>query len=92
MHEVYKQVYDENFNSLRQFLSSLKFPGLQYLVCVFCCLCLSAAGKQLASLSVLPHLAKMVLYGVLFRCLDPVVTIACALSYRDPCKSGIPTM
>lgn len=37
-------------------------------------------------LSVEPRLGKMVLYGVLFKCLDPIVTIACMLSYRDPCK------
>lgn len=26
----------------------------------------------------------MVLYSVVLKCLDPVLTIACALAYKDP--------
>lgn len=29
-------------------------------------------------------LGKMVLYSVVLKCLDPVLTIACALAYKDP--------
>ena len=35
-------------------------------------------------LPVSPRLGKMLLWAVLFRCLDPVLTVACALSYRPP--------
>ena len=31
----------------------------------------------------------MILYSVVLKCLDPVMTIACALAYRDPCKVSL---
>ncbi|XP_029204296.2 3'-5' RNA helicase YTHDC2-like [Acropora millepora] len=45
---------------------------------------LTDLGRHLADLPLSPHLGKMVLYSVVLKCLDPVVTIACALAYRDP--------
>ncbi|XP_010166880.1 3'-5' RNA helicase YTHDC2, partial [Antrostomus carolinensis] len=41
-------------------------------------------GYHLTELPVEPHLGKMVLCAVVLKCLDPVLTIACTLAYRDP--------
>ena len=40
----------------------------------------------MADLPLEPRLGKMILYSVVLKCLDPVVTVACALAYRDPCE------
>ncbi|POI24776.1 hypothetical protein CIB84_011474, partial [Bambusicola thoracicus] len=45
---------------------------------------LTELGYHLAQLSVEPHLGKMVLCAVVLKCLDPILTIACTLAYRDP--------
>ncbi|RVE55546.1 hypothetical protein OJAV_G00235200 [Oryzias javanicus] len=45
---------------------------------------LTDLGYHLADLPVEPHLGKMVLCAVVLKCLDPILTIACALAYRDP--------
>uniref|UniRef100_A0A3Q3H1U4 RNA helicase n=1 Tax=Labrus bergylta TaxID=56723 RepID=A0A3Q3H1U4_9LABR len=45
---------------------------------------LTDLGYHLADLPVEPHLGKMVLCAVVLKCLDPVLTIACTLAYRDP--------
>ncbi|RMC01106.1 hypothetical protein DUI87_22372 [Hirundo rustica rustica] len=45
---------------------------------------LTKLGYHLTELPVEPHLGKMVLCAVVLKCLDPVLTIACALAYRDP--------
>ena len=45
---------------------------------------LTALGKYLAYLPVEPRIAKMIIYGAIFRCLDPILTIAAGLSYKDP--------
>ncbi|KAK5603357.1 3'-5' RNA helicase ythdc2 [Crenichthys baileyi] len=45
---------------------------------------LTDMGFHLADLPVEPHLGKMVLCGVVLKCLDPILTIACTLAYRDP--------
>ncbi|XP_077399108.1 3'-5' RNA helicase YTHDC2 isoform X2 [Vanacampus margaritifer] len=45
---------------------------------------LTDLGFHLADLPVAPHLGKMVLCAVVLRCLDPILTIACTLGYRDP--------
>ncbi|KAG7498428.1 3-5 RNA helicase YTHDC2 isoform X1 [Solea senegalensis] len=45
---------------------------------------LTYLGCYLADISIEPHLGKMVLSSVALKCLDPVLTIACALAYRDP--------
>ena len=45
---------------------------------------LTELGHHLADLPLPPHLGKMVLYSIILRCVDPVLTIASALAYRDP--------
>ncbi|XP_071321926.1 3'-5' RNA helicase YTHDC2 isoform X2 [Trachinotus anak] len=45
---------------------------------------LTDLGYHLADLPVEPHLGKMVLSAVVLKCLDPILTIACTLAYRDP--------
>ncbi|XP_065600330.1 3'-5' RNA helicase YTHDC2 [Cyrtonyx montezumae] len=45
---------------------------------------LTELGYHLAKLDVEPHLGKMVLCAIVLKCLDPVLTIASALAYRDP--------
>lgn len=43
---------------------------------------LTGLGRHLAALPLPPALGKMLLYGVLYRCLDPVLTVACCMAYR----------
>ena len=45
---------------------------------------LTEFGHHMVDLSIPPQLAKMVLYGLVLKCLDPVLTIACILAYKDP--------
>eukprot|EP01043_Picozoa_sp_COSAG02_P052520 COSAG02_NODE_5671_length_4141_cov_10.012123_2_plen_881_part_01 len=45
---------------------------------------LTALGHHLAKLPVDARIGKMLIYGAMFQCLDPVLTIAAALSYRTP--------
>uniref|UniRef100_A0A671VQR6 RNA helicase n=1 Tax=Sparus aurata TaxID=8175 RepID=A0A671VQR6_SPAAU len=45
---------------------------------------LTDLGYHLADLPVEPHLGKMVMCAVVLKCLDPILTIACTLAYRDP--------
>lgn len=45
---------------------------------------LTALGAHLANLPVDVHIGKMILFGAIFRCLDPVLTIAAALSFKSP--------
>ncbi|XP_071961739.1 putative ATP-dependent RNA helicase DHX57 [Antedon mediterranea] len=45
---------------------------------------LTALGYHLASLPVDVRIGKLMLFGAIFRCLDPVLTIAAVLSYRSP--------
>ncbi|GAA0171979.1 RNA helicase [Lithospermum erythrorhizon] len=45
---------------------------------------LSYLGKYLSVLPVDPKLGKMLIMGAIFRCFDPVDTIAADLSVRDP--------
>lgn len=45
---------------------------------------LTVLGKHLASLPISPTLGKMLIYGVMFECLDPILTVACCMGYRDP--------
>ena len=47
---------------------------------------LTEMGRHLADLPVDPHLGKMVLNSIVLKCLDPILTIVCALAYKDPCK------
>ncbi|NXC69510.1 YTDC2 helicase, partial [Anhinga anhinga] len=45
---------------------------------------LTELGYHLTELPVEPHLGKMVVCAVVLKCLDPILTIACTLAYRDP--------
>ena len=46
---------------------------------------LTTLGRHLAALPLPPALGKLLLLGVLWGCLDPVLTAACFVSYRqDP--------
>uniref|UniRef100_A0A8C5T3P8 ATP-dependent DNA/RNA helicase DHX36 n=1 Tax=Malurus cyaneus samueli TaxID=2593467 RepID=A0A8C5T3P8_9PASS len=45
---------------------------------------LTPLGIHLARLPVEPHIGKMILFGALFCCLDPVLTIAASLGFKDP--------
>lgn len=47
---------------------------------------LTELGHHLADLPVEPRYGKMILYSVVLKCLDPILTIACALAYKDPCE------
>lgn len=41
-------------------------------------------GRHLSALPVDVHIGKMILFGAIFSCLDPILTIAAATSYRSP--------
>lgn len=43
---------------------------------------LTDLGRNLVQLSVEPHLGKMLIYAVFFKCLDPVLTIVACLSQK----------
>jgi ATP-dependent RNA helicase DHX36 len=45
---------------------------------------LTALGFHLATLPVEPRIGKLVLYGALFNCLDPALTIAASMSSKSP--------
>ncbi|XP_008307701.1 ATP-dependent DNA/RNA helicase DHX36 [Cynoglossus semilaevis] len=45
---------------------------------------LTALGFHLARLPVEPHIGKLILFGALLSCLDPVLTMAASLSFKDP--------
>ncbi|KAJ0022011.1 hypothetical protein NQD34_009501 [Periophthalmus magnuspinnatus] len=45
---------------------------------------LTALGIHLARLPVEPHIGKLILFGALLGCLDPILTIAASLSFKDP--------
>jgi ATP-dependent RNA helicase DHX36 len=45
---------------------------------------LTALGFHLATLPVDPRVGKMMIYGALFRCIDPALTIAASMSARNP--------
>lgn len=45
---------------------------------------LTPLGHHLASLPLDARLGKMILFGAVFRCLDPVLCIAASLSYKSP--------
>jgi len=50
----------------------------------YCLACLSFSGKHLSMLPVEPKLGKMLIFGAIFNCLDPILTIVSGLSVRDP--------
>jgi len=41
-------------------------------------------GKHLIDLPIEPRLGKMVLCGVVLKCLDPILTISCSLAHNHP--------
>jgi HrpA-like RNA helicase len=43
---------------------------------------LTTLGRHLERLPLPPAIGKLLLYGLLFRCLSPIITVACALGYR----------
>eukprot|EP00124_Ichthyophonus_hoferi_P003819 Ihof_evm1s359 gene=Ihof_evmTU1s359 len=45
---------------------------------------LTALGKHMANLPVDVRIGKFILYGAIFRCVEPVLTMAACLSYRSP--------
>lgn len=45
---------------------------------------LTNLGNYLSMLPVDPKLGKMLIFGAVFRCLDPILTIVSGLSVRDP--------
>ena len=45
---------------------------------------LTPLGYHLAKLPIDPYSGKMLLFGAMFSCLDPILTIAACLSYKDP--------
>lgn len=46
---------------------------------------LTDLGFHIARLPLDPQLARLLLFGVALKCLDPVITLVAVLSYRDPC-------
>lgn len=50
---------------------------------------LTKLGRHLAALPLPPRVGKMLLFGVMFGCLDPILTVACCMAYRcatKPCS------
>lgn len=45
---------------------------------------LTPLGYHLAKLPMDPQTGKMILMGALFSCLDPILSIAACLNYKDP--------
>jgi hypothetical protein len=48
---------------------------------------LTDLGKHIAQLPLDPQLARLLLFGIALKCLNPIVTLVAALSHRDPCES-----
>ncbi|XP_064642858.1 ATP-dependent DNA/RNA helicase DHX36-like isoform X2 [Lineus longissimus] len=44
---------------------------------------LTPLGHHLARMPVDPHTGKMILFGAMFGCLDPILTVAASLSFKD---------
>ena len=45
---------------------------------------LTPLGYHLANLPVHPRIGRMILFAAMFSCLDPVLTIASTLGFKDP--------
>ncbi|KAF6137404.1 hypothetical protein GIB67_036441 [Kingdonia uniflora] len=45
---------------------------------------LTALGRYLAILPMEPKLGKMLIFGAIFKCVDPILTVVAGLSVRDP--------
>jgi HrpA-like RNA helicase len=65
-------------------------------------MCTQVLGRHLAALPLPPRIGKMLLYGCLFGCLDPILTVTCCMAYRcgplsfagvrDPCWGELPVL
>lgn len=44
---------------------------------------LTPLGYHLAKLPLDPQTGKMILFGAMFGCLDPILTVAASLSFKD---------
>ena len=44
---------------------------------------LTPLGYHLAKMPVDPHTGKMLLFAAMFSCLDPILTVAASLSFKD---------
>ena len=62
-------------------LSLTKLTSLKALDCMEN---LTPLGYHLAQLPVEPQIGKMLLFGAIFSCIDPILTIAASLSFKDP--------
>ena len=45
---------------------------------------LTPLGYHLAKLPMDPQTGKMILFGAMFSCLDPILSVAASLSFKDP--------
>ncbi|XP_067934635.1 3'-5' RNA helicase YTHDC2-like isoform X1 [Watersipora subatra] len=45
---------------------------------------LTELGHHLVDMPIEPRLGKMIVYSVILKCLDPILTIACTLAYKEP--------
>jgi len=45
---------------------------------------LTPLGYHLARMPLDPHTGKMVLMSAMFSCIDPILTIAACLNFKDP--------
>ena len=45
---------------------------------------LTSLGYHLARLPVAPKVGRMILFGAIFSCLDPVLIVAASLDFKDP--------
>lgn len=45
---------------------------------------LTPLGEYLAQLSIDPRLGKMLIYSVIFKCLDPILTLVAVSAHKDP--------
>lgn len=50
---------------------------------------LTEIGQHLLGLSIDPKIGKMLLYGCILKCLDPVLTIACSLANKEPFQLSV---
>lgn len=68
---------------------SLKRDDNESCAGIAACSGLTALGFHLATLPVDPHVGKIMIFGALFGCTDPALTIAASMSARSPFISPI---
>jgi HrpA-like RNA helicase len=49
---------------------------------------LTPLGEYLSQLTIEPHLGKMLIYSVIFKCLDPILTIVASLAVHQVARFG----